>query len=459
MPFLWGSMLEEVLQRVSVLGAGGKMGSGIALLLLQEMALLEAESTEDIGSGNFRLVLIDVNDAALNALSITMKNHLVRYAERHINRLRRCFYSKSHLIGNAEIIQYFVDGALRIVRFETDWLAAKNSHLVIEAIVENLEIKTDVLSEIAGQASSEIIFFTNTSSIPIHLLNEKAHLHNRLIGFHFYNPPLIQKLIELIVPDQADPKAASLAKELANKLDKTVVVSRDVAGFIGNGYFIREAMYAAKQVSELSRNYSHPCSIYMINRVTQEFLIRPMGIFQLIDYVGIDIFDSICQIMSAHISNELFQDPLFDKMINLGILGGQNSDGSQKNGFFQYENSMKSGIYSISDEKYIPLSTPWSSDCDDVLGKFPKGHASWNKLKKDPAPLDKLKNYFFEMAQDHTTGSELARQYLTHSKNIAKKLVHTRVANSVEDVDAILKLGFYHLYGLQDVELSVNLRC
>ncbi len=452
-------MINEILKQVGVLGAGGKMGSGIAMLLLQEMARLELETTEDVGNGDFRLVLIDSNDVALQSFSKVIKNHLIKYAERNINALRRYLISKEALISNSDIIQYFVDGALRIVRFSTEWQAAKNSLLIFEAIIEDISTKVEVFSQLAKTISSDAIFLTNTSSIPVHLLNENAKLDNRIIGFHFYNPPLIQKLVELIIPSSTHPRVVLIARALAKKLDKTIVASNDVAGFIGNGHFIREDLYACEQVEAIARNHSLPQAIYMINKVTQEFLIRPMGIFQLIDYIGIEVFYKICGIMSTYIPSELFQDPLIDTMVKAGIFGGQNAEGFQKNGFFQYEKHAKIGIYSPAEKKYLALSRQkWVSECESELGKTPSGHFSWKALQRDPNASEKLKNYFFEMAQDQTLGAELARRYLIKSKEIARKLVHTRVANSIEDVDTVLKNGFYHLYGLNEFELTIGLR-
>jgi 3-hydroxyacyl-CoA dehydrogenase len=212
-------MLNEVLKHVGVLGAGGKMGSGIAILLLQEMAYLEAETTEEVGNGDFRLVLIDANEAALQNFAKEMKSYLIKYAERHINALRSFFASNAALISNFDIIQYFVDGAMRRVRFDTDPQAAKNSLLIFEAIVEDVETKVDVFSRLAKNISSDALFLTNTSSIPIHLLNEKARLNNRIIGFHFYNPPLVQKLVELIIPAHTHSRAVSISA-MAISLEK-----------------------------------------------------------------------------------------------------------------------------------------------------------------------------------------------------------------------------------------------
>ena len=453
-------MLNEALKRVSVLGAGGKMGSGIALLMLQEMARREAEETEDVGTGNYRLVLIDANDASLVNLSKVMREHLVKYAERNINALRHFLYAKTDLVSNAEIINYFIEGAMRIVRFETHWQEARFSDLILEAIVEDLETKVEVFSQLANTASGETVFFTNTSSIPIHILNDRAQLQNRIVGFHFYNPPLIQKLVELIIPPMTNPRISGLAKELVDRLGKVAVRSNDVAGFIGNGHFIREALFACEKVAELSRVHPLPQAIYMMDKMTRDFLIRPMGIFQLIDYVGIDVFYRICEVMSAYIPNELFQDPLIDTMIRMEILGGQHADGSQKNGFFCYENHAQTGVYSLTEERYLSFSAgSWISKCDAELGKSPKGHMSWKKLQRDPEALGKIQNYLIELAHQQNLGSEMARSYLMKSKDIAQKLVHSHVANSLEDVDAVLTKGFYHIYGVRDIALPITLRC
>lgn len=453
-------MLDETLKHVSVLGAGGKMGSGIAALLLQEMAYQEVKASEDVGSGSYRLVLIDANDSALISLSKFLREHLLKYAERRIIALRQFFYAKTDLISNAEVIDYFVEGAMRLVRFETNWQEARSSHIIFEAIVEEVDVKVEVFSQLAKITGSETVFLTNTSSIPIHILNEKAKLQNRLVGFHFYNPPLVQKLVELIIPQKTSPKVVNLAKELVQRLGKIAVSSQDVAGFIGNGHFIREALYACEKVAELARVYSLPQAIYMMDKVTRDFLLRPMGIFQLIDYVGLDVFYRICQVMSAYLPNELFQEALIDKMMQRGCLGGQYADGSQKSGFFRYENHQQVGVYSLADERYLCAHEgSWQAHCDAELGTFPPGHMSWKKMQKEPEADEKIQNYLIQLGHAHTLGGELAKSYLVKSKAIAQKLVSSHVAATLLDVDTVLKQGFYHLYGVSDIAMPMTLRC
>jgi 3-hydroxyacyl-CoA dehydrogenase len=438
-------MLDHWINRISVLGAAGKMGSGIALLLLQEMARVEAENTGTVGKSS-RLVLIDSNETALDSLPEFFRTHLTKYAERNINALRRYFEENPKLVSNREMIEYFVNGALNPVRLETQVESAKQSKLIFEAVVEDEEVKSKVFAKLADLVSPETYFFTNTSSIPIHILSKKGHLQNRLIGFHFYNPPYVQKLLEVIVPSECNPQLISLAKELAVRLKKTIVFSNDVAGFIGNGHFIREIIYACEKVHELLITHTIPQAIYVVNKVTQDFLIRPMGIFQLMDYVGIDVCQKICQTMSAYLPNELFKSPLIDVMIESDVLGGQFPDGSQKNGYFQYDKGKRIGIYSPNERLYSPFEDFETAACDKELGDFPKGHASWKHFQRDPDSDNKIQEYLQNLKSKNSPGAELAQKFLIKSAEIAQQLVNEGVTKTVADVDTVLKNGFFHLY-------------
>jgi 3-hydroxyacyl-CoA dehydrogenase len=408
--------LDQLLSNVAVIGAAGKMGSGIALVLLQEMTRLSIA-----GKGHYTLHLIDNNQSALEGLEDYLRTQMVKFAERN------------HGGDNT-----YVARAMEILKTEFKLDKAKEAHLVFEAIIEDVDIKAKVLKEIKNPQS---YYFSNTSSIPIHVLNEKAQLDHRLIGCHFYNPPAIQRLVEIIPEQNGDPKLTELTLELANRMHKVVVESRDVAGFIGNGQFVREIVYANQLTQELSIEIPLTTVIASINRVTQEFLIRPMGIYQLLDYVGIDVAKKILAIMRTYLKDNAFQDALVEKMIQAGVLGGQHPDGSQKDGFFQYEKGRIKGIYSLEHNQYIDIpKTDW-------LGNVPEGHHPWKDLVKDPEKEAKLKVYLAHLFAQKSRGAELAQAYLINSKQIARKLVEDKVAKDLRDVDKVMEYGFYHLYG------------
>src|SRR6185295_15214336 len=98
-------------------------------------------------------------------------------------------------------------------------------------------------------------FLTNTSSIPISALSQSAELGGRLLGYHFYNPPAVQKLVEVITARNTEPALVELGNELGKLLEKTLVPSHDVAGFIGNGHFIREGLFALERFRELRESW------------------------------------------------------------------------------------------------------------------------------------------------------------------------------------------------------------
>lgn len=439
--------LDESLKRVAVIGAAGKMGSGISLLLLQEMARTEAERTSRMGGGEYVLTLIDTNEKGLSSLRHYLRNQITRYAEKNINHLRRYFANNSSLVSNEEIVRAFVEGALDITRFETHILSAQNATFVFEAIIEDLSTKSIVLSLLSGTSIRPQYYFSNTSSIPISILNAKSNLAGRIIGYHFYNPPAVQKLIEIVISQDTDLNLSRQALELAQRLQKTVVKSNDIAGFIGNGHFIREVLFAAGTVKELSQSHNIPLSeaILLLNRVTQDFLLRPMGIFQLVDYVGIDVCQNIIRIMNAYLPDPSFCEEIIDLMASRSILGGQYPDGTQKNGFFEYSQSKITAVYSIENHHYHSLDKPRSSD--NLLGPSPDPSLSWKKLQNDRDLAEKLSRFFKRMSEMDSLGATLARNYMSESQRIARYLVTSGVANKIEDVDTVLKNGFYHLYG------------
>lgn len=439
--------LDQALTHVAVLGAAGKMGSGIALLLLQEISRLALKKCDTTHRESFVLNLIDVNEDAFPTLRTYLRDQLFKYAEKNINFLRQCYAKNKELVSNEEIIDTYVNGAWDLVYFDTGLDAAKNAHLVFEAIIEDIEIKAKVFRTIVEHGNKTGFFLTNTSSIPIHVLNEKANLNNRIIGFHFYNPPAIQKLLEIIVPSNTDPQLIKMVSELAKRLKKTIVNSKDVAGFIGNGHMIREITFACQKVEELSPEYSLTEAIYMVNRVSQDWLLRPMGIFQLIDYVGIDVCQHISGIMRTYLKDLSLKEKLIDQMVKKGILGGQNPDGTQKDGFFSYAKNMIKGIYSLSQEKYIPITDAQFITLDRTLGELSKGHLSWKAMQREPFREELLKAYIENLCTQQTLGAKLAQAFLQNSRSIANTLTQDGIAASRADVDMVLINGFYHLYG------------
>lgn len=435
--------LNEAMKQVAVIGAAGKMGSGISLLLLQAMASREAQIHGSVGMNDYRLALIDANDQMLNQLHHYLRSQLTKFAERRINTLREWYASNLKLVDNEQIVTAFVDGAFENIRFGSALEDAKGASLVFEAILENVDAKTQLFSKLNQICGNSTFYFTNTSSIPISILAEKSRLGERLIGYHFYNPPAIQKLLEIIIPEKIDHELVTLSSDLAKQLEKKSVFSKDIAGFIGNGYFIREIAFTLLKVKKLKELMPLTDAITLINEVTQQYLIRPMGIFQLIDYVGIDVCRYILTVMKTYIPDLAVDQELIDRMVDKKIIGGQASNGMQKDGFFHYEKNSPTEVFDLENAKYIPLpQIP-----EKFLGNRPKEHLTWKALSKDPQKEQRLKFYFQNLSQENHFGANLAKEYLAESQKIAQTLMKGGVISNIQDLTIVLENGFFHLYG------------
>jgi 3-hydroxyacyl-CoA dehydrogenase len=435
---------DERLQHVSVLGAAGKMGSGILLLTALEMADLSMKPANK--GKTFVLNAIDVSDEALAGVMRYLRAQILKAAEKKVNALRQYYSNRADLIDNDQIIAEYIFDVMNIVRPTTRLEAAYDSGLVFEAIKEDAQLKIKILGDIDRNNKKQPWFFTNTSSIPITVLDEGAGLGGRIIGFHFYNPPAVQKLVEIIRSKHTLKEADEFAAAYAKALRKVVVPAHDIAGFIGNGHFMRDILYAVEVVHELiNKGMSISEAIYAVNRVSQEFLVRPMGIFQLIDYVGVDVCSFIMFVMNPYTEGEEIHSKLLDKLLGQGVKGGQFSDGSQKDGILKYEKGKIVAVWDPLKEAYVPLSEI-QAKADAQLGEVPAAPA-WKSVVGNKAKDDILKPYFASIKSSGSLGAELARNYALKSKAIGKHLVSSGVAYNDNDVNTVLLTGFFHAYG------------
>lgn len=430
------------LSNVSVLGAAGKMGSGILLLMSQEIYDL-SRLPENEGK-EFRLNAIDISTEGLQSVLKYIEKQIRKSAERKPENIRK--YFSSFDLTDEEMKEEYVEAVLALIHPTTNLMDACTSTLVFEAASENKDLKVKLFSDIDKNSDLSPWFFTNTSSIPIQYIDEKAHLNGRVLGFHFYNPPAIQKLVELIKTENTIPVLTETAYKLAKRLRKIIIPSNDVAGFIGNGHFMRDALYAISEVERLSDDMDYIKALYTINTISQSFLIRPMGIFQLCDYVGIDVVQFILKVMNPYVPEENLHSDLLDKLVDMGVKGGQNPDGSQKEGFFKYEMGKILGVFDVTKKKYIDTQL-FKSEINDFLGALPEIYKSWKEIIRDPEKDKLLGSIFSELKKSDTTGAELSINYGLRSKEIGLNLVKDGVSNREEDVNKVLLTGFYHAYG------------
>lgn len=435
---------DEKLQNVSVLGAAGKMGSGILLLTAVEMTNLSLKP-ENKGK-TFVLNAIDLSDEGLAGLLPYIKMQVRKVAEKQTVWLRSVYADRADLIENGEIIDEYIFDVMNKIRPTTAMEVAYRSGLIFEAVSENPDLKVKILSQIDSNNPNAPWYFTNTSSVPIKLIEEKANLKGRVLGFHFYNPPAVQKLVELITTENTDPIMVDFAYAYAKHLGKIIVPANDIAGFIGNGHFMRDGLHGISEAKALTETYSWPEAVYMINKVSQDFLVRPMGIFQLMDYVGIDVMQFILNVMNPYMPDEELHSEILDQYIALKIKGGQMSSGAQKDGFLKYEKGKAIAAYDPKLKAYVNFAD-FAEKCDAALGQMPEGFMPWKTAIRNKKKEEVFTTFFQNMKAMNSLGAKLGVKYGARSNAIGQKLVADGVAANANDVNTVMLTGFFHAFG------------
>ena len=150
--------------------------------------------------------------------------------------------------------------------------------------------------------------------------------------------------------------------------------------------------------------------------------------------------------MDPYMDGENLRCDLIDRMMKQGVRGGQNPDGSQKNGILSYEKGRITGIWDMDRKDYIPVDTIEGEVAPD-LGSLPRGHLPWKDVIGDPDKSAKLESYFKSLTGEQSPAARLASEYGRNSRQIGELLVEKNVAASTDDVNTVLLTGFFHAYG------------
>ena len=198
--------------------------------------------------------------------------------------------------------------------------------LVIEAIVENLEVKTATFAELDQVVQPRAIFSSNTSSLTITELAAATGRADRFIGLHFFNPVPVMKLVEIVRILSTSDEAVSEAQEFARAVGKEPVLAKDNSGFIVNRLLVPYLLDAIRAVEE------GVGSIEDIDKAMQLGCGHPMGPLTLLDFVGLDTTYFIANIMFEEYREKRFAPPPLLKRM---VLAGHNGRKSGR-GFYDY---------------------------------------------------------------------------------------------------------------------------
>lgn len=204
---------------------------------------------------------------------------------------------------------------------------AKNVDFVIEAIYENLEAKQDVFKKLEQICPEQTILGTNTSSIPITEIAAAVKSQERFVGVHFFNPVHRMKLVEIVKGLMTSDKTVALAKDFVLSVGKEpVIVNRDIAGFIVNRI---NGMAFLEALRLLDREIA---STEDIDKAMRLGLGYPMGPFELMDMIGLDIvLNARMGIYNETKDPNHFPPDILRRMVKAGHLGRKT-----KKGFYNY---------------------------------------------------------------------------------------------------------------------------
>ena len=274
--------------KVGVLG-GGLMGSGIAQVSAQ---------------AGFDTVVRDLSEPIMEKSRRGIEKVLAKGIER----------------GKVTADQR--DAALSKLSFTTELAELSQCDIVIEAVVEDLEMKNAMWKDLDAICPAHTIFASNTSSLTIAAMAAACGRPDRMLGLHFFNPVPLMKLVEVVRTITTSDETAETAFEFAKKLGKEPIRAKDNSGFVVNLLLIP---YMLDAINALEANVA---SIEDIDKAMQLGAGHPMGPFTLLDFVGLDTTYKIAEIMFDEYREKRYAPPpLLKRMVIAGMYGRKSGKG------------------------------------------------------------------------------------------------------------------------------------
>lgn len=309
-----------MVRTVGVIGAGA-MGSGIAQLALQS---------------GFSVRLYDA------------------FAQARAKGRERILKGLEKGVARRKLTQEEADLAQGRLTEAADVEALAGCDIVVEAIFEDLAAKREVFKKLDALLDADVVLGTNTSSLAISAIAEGLTHPERLIGIHFFNPPVAMKLVEIIRHDNADAERFKTAWDFAAQLGRTPVEVKDTAGFLVNrvvrSYYLVAQRLAARGAGTFSE----------IDGAVRKVGKVPMGPFELMDFIGLEVNLKITQTIYEGLGRpeRLKPHALQEKIVASGARGRKSGKG-----FYVYDDGLSSSSENPEALSFLPQERlPLSAD-------------------------------------------------------------------------------------------------
>lgn len=277
--------------KIAVIGAG-QMGNGIAQVA---------------ASAGYEVVMVDIKQ---------------EYVDKGIKTIQK---SLGKLVAKERISQSDADSAIARIKLSTERSDCHDVDLVVEAVPEILELKTEIFAELDKICQPDCILASNTSSISISTIAEATSRPDKVIGMHFMNPVPIMKLVEIINGSHTSSETNSIVVSAAEQMGKTALSCNDSPGFISNRILcpmLNEAILA------LQEGVAEPEAIDGIMKLGMN---HPIGPLALSDLIGLDTVLHIMNVLHEGLSDDKYAPAeLLKTMVAEGKLGRKSGEGFYK---------------------------------------------------------------------------------------------------------------------------------
>ena len=304
---------------------------------------MEIKNITVLGSGIMGHGIAQVS--AMAGYNVVLRDIEQKFLDKAIEKIK---WSLDKLVSKEKISENERDDIFSRIKPIVDLKdAVHDCDLVIEAVPEIMDLKKKVYAELDKAAGEQVIFASNTSTLPITEIANTISRPKKFIGIHFFNPPQLMKLVEVIPGQKTSDEITNLTINFVKSVNKVPVTCRkDVPGFIVNRLFIplvHEACYVMERQKIQQTE---------IDSAVKFNLGFPMGIFELADFTGLDVIHKATLEMHVRDKKVILPHTTIERLFNEKKIG-------QKSG---------EGFYKYSDDKYerIPLSEELAEKCDPV---------------------------------------------------------------------------------------------
>jgi enoyl-CoA hydratase/3-hydroxyacyl-CoA dehydrogenase len=308
-----------------------------------QVILLTIKNITVLGSGIMGHGIAQVS--AMAGYNVVLRDIEQQFLDKAMEKIR---WSLEKMVTKQKITKHESDAILSRITTIVDLSnAVKSADLVIEAVPEIMDLKKKVYAELDQVADKRIVFASNTSTLPITEIANTTSRPDKFIGIHFFNPPQLMKLVEVIPGQRTNQEVLKMTVDYVRSVNKEpVICKKDVPGFIVNRLFIpmvHEACWLRQRGS---------FKLEEIDSAVKFTMGFPMGIFELADFTGMDVIHKATIELQIRDKKVIFPHPDVEKLYNEKKLG-------QKSG---------EGFYKYSDEKYerVQLDETLAKKCNPI---------------------------------------------------------------------------------------------